>query len=412
MNTRQTAGVVLAVVAVLGVVAPVAAAPAGQDGQGATGASAGVSVGAADAPAASAAVADGCEYPFTSEDATGTEVTVEAEAQRVVTLAPSAAQTMWELNASEKVVGLSDNALYLAGADEKEIAVEGLNVQNEVVIGLEPDIVLAPDVVGNDTVAALRDAGLTVYKFEPTDNFSGIYEKTALIGQLTGECDEADALVADMRTRVDAIEQALADEDRPGALYSFFGYTAAEGTFIDNVITTAGLTNVPADLGLSQYPQLNDELIINNSDRIEWLVLNSDPTSHPSGGVYNGTTAVQQNQTVVVNVHYLNQPAPRTVRALETLVQRVHPEAYEEAQAIVAATPTPTATTTASPAPGTGGPTATPTDEPATTTVAMTDGGTTMADTDAATTSGNGPGFSVVVALLAVLAAALLGRRR
>jgi iron complex transport system substrate-binding protein len=409
MNTRQTAGVVVAVVAVLGVVAPVAAAPGSQDGQVATGASAGVGADAG-APAASAAVADGCEYPFTSEDATGTEVTVEAEAQRVVTLAPSAAQTMWELNASEKVVGLSDNALYLEGADQKEIAVEGLNVQNEVVIGLEPDVVLAPDVVGNDTVTALRDAGLTVYKFEPAGNFSGIYEKTRLIGQLTGECEEADAVATDMRTRVDAIRQALDDEDRPGALYSFFGYTAAEGTFIDAIITTAGLRNLPAEMGLSGYKQLNDEIIANNSEDIEWLVLNSDPTSHPSGGVYNETTAVQQNQTVVVNVHYLNQPAPRTVRALETLVQRVHPEAYEEAQAIVAATPTPTPTTTASPAPGAGEPT--PTDEPATTTVAMTDGGTTMADTDASTTSGNGPGFSVVVALLAVLATALLGRRR
>lgn len=42
-----------------------------------------------------------CEYPFSAVDATGTSVTVSGRPATVVTLAPSAAQTVWEINGSD-----------------------------------------------------------------------------------------------------------------------------------------------------------------------------------------------------------------------------------------------------------------------------------------------------------------------
>ncbi|MEF8772443.1 MAG: vitamin B12 ABC transporter substrate-binding protein BtuF, partial [Halodesulfurarchaeum sp.] len=54
-----------------------------------------------------------CSFPLTVTDATGEEVEIEEPPESVVTLAPSAAQTMWEIGAQEQVVGISDRGTYL-----------------------------------------------------------------------------------------------------------------------------------------------------------------------------------------------------------------------------------------------------------------------------------------------------------
>lgn len=404
---RATILGVVVVFAVVGVIGPTAAGAAGVDDgievpAGAIDAGTGADTGSSQSV--------GCTYPLNATDATGTEVTVRAEPDRIVTLAPSGAQTLWELGAQGKVVGLTDNALYLEGADEKTVVAEGFDYQVETIVGLEPDLVLAPNTTPEETVEALRANGLTVHYFGQAEDFEDVYAKTELIGRLAGECEAAEATVTDMRQRVDAVRQAVSDEEHPGSMYVFFGFTAGDDTFIDAILETAGTTNVAAEVGISGYREVNEEVVANNSDAIEWLVLNSDASSHPGGDVYEETTALQDGQTVVLNKSYLNQPAPRTVLALETLTRAVHPEAYEEAQAILASTPTSTdtvpdgttvATATATP------PGATTTDDTATATATDDTATSTPADTTA-----DGPGFGLVAAVLALLAVAVLGRRR
>ncbi|ESS07711.1 MAG: hypothetical protein A07HB70_00253 [uncultured archaeon A07HB70] len=74
--------------------------------------------------------ANGCTFPFSETDATGTEVTVDAPPDRVVTLGASAAQTMWEIDsAREKVVGYTSkrglprrNKFFRQNADHVQFA--------------------------------------------------------------------------------------------------------------------------------------------------------------------------------------------------------------------------------------------------------------------------------------------------
>ncbi|MFB6150802.1 MAG: PGF-CTERM-anchored ABC transporter substrate-binding protein [Haloarculaceae archaeon] len=375
----------------------------------------------ADAASAEAAAAS-CSFPYTATDATGTNVTLDAEPERIVTLSPSAAQTLWELGASEKVVGVSDNAGYLDGASELPNVTSGRTILTEKIVSLGPDLVLAPNIIPDEAVTSLRQKGLTVYNAGPTANFSELYDKTERIGRLAGECGAANATVADMRERVTAIRTAVSDEPHPGAMYVFYGYAAGDGTFVDSVLTAAGTTNVAAEMGYSGFKPVQTERVANRTGAIEWLVLNSNPASHPSGPVYNETTALRENQTVVVNEDYLNQPAPRIVWVLENVTRAIHPDAYEEAQAALSATPTPTVTAT--PTPTVAATDAAVTESGATATTAAPGTGTaelgpstaepgsaTVTVTATQTTGGGGPGFTTVTALLAVLGTALLGRR-
>lgn len=314
-----------------------------------------------------------CSFPVTVTDATGTEVRLSEAPDRVVTVAPSAAQTMYEIGAQEKVVGISERGTYLDWDEEKAV-VSGSDesfVSIELVLEQQPDLVLAPSIISDDTVEKLRGSGLTVYHFENAKTMEDVVEKTRLIGQLVGECEAADARAAEMEQTLATVAEAVEGEERPKVLHMLGGgYTAGEGTFIDAVITTAGGSNVAAEANITSYGMISDEVVANQSP--EYIVVSSTLTDVvPDKEAYNNTPAVQNDQIVRLDPDNLNQPAPRVVGVVETLASEFHPEAYEAAQAA---------------------------------------GETTTTDTTAVTTEAEAPGFGPIAALLALIGAALTRR--
>jgi iron complex transport system substrate-binding protein len=338
-----------------------------------------------------------CSFPFIKTDATGTEVTVKNEPKRVVVLQPSAAQTMWEIGAREKVVGMpvGPYTTYLNSSKNRtDIKTEDYSTNIEKVVALKPDLVLAPNVVRNATVQKLRSAGLTVYKFRPSDSIKDIYAKTILTGKLVGACQGAHERVAKMKETVSSIKAAVEGRERPRVLYLMGGgYTAGKGTFINEIIQIAGGDNIAANVGITGYDQINPEVVIKQNP--EWIIISSGAPKIPNRTAYQVTTALRKNQTVVVNSNYISQPAPRVVIPMKKLARTFHPEAFEQMNATTE-TATTTKTATVSETKAENGSTAT------------TDSGMTTAQK----TEANGPGFGVVVAAIALVAAALLARRR
>ena len=433
-----------AAVVLIGAVGPAAA------GVGTAGATAET---ATDATASAAVQQPNCSFPTTATDATGTDVTVEAEPESVVTLSPSAAQTMWEIGAREKVVGLTQYATYLDGAESRtNVSGAGRQYVNvEAVVGLEPDLVLAPNVVSNETVESLRSAGLTVFKFGFAGSIEDVTGKTRLTGGLVGACDAANRTADAMETRVETIRETVGNESTPRTLYLLGGgFVAGNNTFIGSVIEAAGGENLAASAGIEGYKEISDEVVAQRDP--EWLVVSS-PAVVPDGAPWADTTAVQRNRTVVVNNSYINEPAPRVVLPLTAIARQLHPDAMAAANLTNAAigpanrTSTTTADGETTTAATDGGETtaATTAGMTAETTMVGTAAGGTAVDTtprgtdDATTTdettaapadgdaetatagdggnatttsSGDGPGFGAAIAVVAVLAGTLLATRR
>jgi putative ABC transporter PGF-CTERM-modified substrate-binding protein len=299
-----------------------------------------------------AAQTGGCSFPVSETDATGTTVSLSAAPERIVTLNPSAAQTVYEISASDdpawdRVVGVSQFASYLPGTSSKTTVGNGFSDATvERTIALRPDLVLVPNTIPDPTVRQLRDAGLTVYKFRSAESIDGdasgsgttVTEKTRLTGRLVGECDGADNTVDSMERDLELVRDALRDEERPRAVYYFFGFTAGSGTFVDEVITTGGVENMAATGGAnatqsSGFFLVNAETVV--SEDPTWFVLNSDEYSEaqvPAGpnGAFTETTAYEEGNAVVLDANEISQPAPRVVNAVLDVVKAVHPEAYRE----------------------------------------------------------------------------------
>ncbi|WP_238392157.1 PGF-CTERM-anchored ABC transporter substrate-binding protein [Halorussus amylolyticus] len=369
----------------------------------------GVSAGASAGVTASTAQED-CSFPAEHTDETQTEVSVEERPERVTVLGPSAAQTMWELGGESQVVGapIDPYTAYLDGIEDKQnVSAPGRTYVNvEKVVATEPDLVLAPNVIPNETVEQLRDSGLTVFKFGEATSIEDIYEKTELTGQLTGNCEEADETVSSMQDQVETVQETIEGEDSPRVFVSQGGgWTAGNATFVNHLVELAGGTNIAVEADISGYQQISEEVIVEQNP--EWIVQLGAFGTYPQTDAYNGTDAVQDGNVVTVDNNYASQPGPRVVEPMVTMAQAFYPDAYAEANG----TATTTETTTEAPT----------TDTPETTTTAETTEDA-MADATTAETespdespsgdsSGGVPGFGVPAALAALAGAALLARR-
>ncbi|ADD05411.1 ABC-type transport system periplasmic substrate-binding protein (probable substrate iron/cobalamin) [Natrialba magadii ATCC 43099] len=329
MHVRRIGVVGIAVLVVIGFVSPLAAA--GTVGTtGTTG-----TTGAAGAGPASTADATEptCSFPVTVTDDTDTEIELESPPDSVVTLNPSAAQTMWEIGAEDQVVGTTQHAENLEGAEDRtSVSTESETIEHEIIVDLDPDLVLAPssDYVSEDEeVETLREADVPVYYFDSAESIDDVRDRTHTIGSLVGECDGAAETVDWMDEELAIVEDALEGEERPDVLYTFFGFTAGEETFIHELIEAGGGTNVAAEAGITEYQQPTDEMILEQDP--EWLILNTNSPDVPDAPAYDSTTAVEQNQTVTIEVNHLNRPGPRVVHAVTAMAETFHPEAYAEA---------------------------------------------------------------------------------
>jgi iron complex transport system substrate-binding protein len=336
---------------------------------------------------------DACGFPLEITDATGTTVTLDERPERITTTNPSAAQTLWEIGARDRVVGVTQYAAYLDGADERaNVSAEGFGVSVERVVDTEPDLVLVPNASSASTAETLRNQNLTVYHFAAATSIEDIAEKTETTGRLVGNCEGAAETNEEMNDAVAAAEERTADLDRPDALYPLGdGYVAANNTFINSIMEAGGANNVAAAEG-DGYPQLSSEVILQTDP--ELILVTTPDAAILEEEPYASTTAGTEGNYVVMNVNYLNQPAPRSViestTTLSTAVEELQTESGGE-------TDTDDGTNETDADDGTN----------------ETDGddATNETDTDDATTGDEAPGFGVVAALIAAIAAALIARR-
>jgi iron complex transport system substrate-binding protein len=270
-----------------------------------------------------------CALPAMRTDATGTEVTVEEPPQRIVAVGGSTSQIFWELGLQDRVVGMPVQSYtsYLNGSEEKtNVVTEDGAVDRERVVALEPDLVALANIYPNETAQNLRAAGLTVYKENFPSSPSGIQSSVETYGALTGACENATAVNDEFSAAIEDVESAAEGEESPRVFYYFFNFTAGSGTFTDELITTAGGTNVAGEAGVQGFRQVNLEVV---AERDPQVLVVPDQSSVPTGEPWNSTTAYQEGNIVRVDTNLVQQPAPRVVQPLG-VIQEAFAAAIQE----------------------------------------------------------------------------------
>ena len=124
-------------------------------------------------------------------DDLGREIHLEAPASAIVALGASSLESLFSIGAGGQIVGREEYSSY------PEAALEIPSVGNlfselpvEAILALEPDLIIAPQIVSPENVQTLEDLGLTVYWQANPSDFNGLYENLADLGLLTGHEEE------------------------------------------------------------------------------------------------------------------------------------------------------------------------------------------------------------------------------
>ncbi len=288
------------------------------------------------APSASAAAE--VTYPQTLTDDADREVMLPAEPERIVSLAPSNTEIVCALDACDRLVGVTDADDYPAEVAEVDEVVIVAVVDVELVVAADPDLILAAgnELTRSAVITELADLGYPVIVLYP-ETLHDVTDNIELVGQAINAVAEADAVVADMEERIEAVEDAVSGEPTPRTFYEvglFEGaiYTAGEDSFLAGLLSTAGGDPVLGDalstaIALEDLVAADPEIILLGDAAYDPSITPESVAARPGWGamtaVVNGDVEVMEEDPVIT------RPGPRIVDGLEALALTIHPDAFE-----------------------------------------------------------------------------------
>lgn len=270
-------------------------------------------------------------------DGLRTEVTLPGPAARIVSLGASNTEILFAIGADDLLLGCDQFSDYPAEAQTLAVISAGYGTLDvETITSLEPDLVLAAEIISAEQVQAMRALGLTVfYIANPTALPEGLLANIRTIGELTGRIDSAEQQIAGLQSRFDAVAERIAKTDTEPLVYFELDasdparpYTAGPGTFIDMLIGLAGGRNLGASLA-SEWAQISAEEIFRLDPDIILLgdtafgITVESVADRPG---WQNLTAVQQGAVFALDSDLVLRPGPRMVDGLEIMADLLHPE--------------------------------------------------------------------------------------
>lgn len=272
-------------------------------------------------------------YPVTVTDDRGKALTLDRAPRRIVSLAPSATEIVFALGAEAALVAVDDFSTYPAAAKALP-HIGGFRTDPEKVVSYSPDLVLT--ITGGNVPARLDALGLPLFIFDESD-IDGVYRDIAAVGTMLDHEKAAEALVASMRARIDAVaERAKRSPARPRVLHEVDStdpsqiYVAGPHNFIDSMITLAGGTNVAADAPV-KYPKLSPEQIVARDPEVIVLAdaaYGATPAVVRARPGWSGITAVKRGALYPIDEDIVSRPGPRLADGFEAYIRLVHPELF------------------------------------------------------------------------------------
>jgi ABC-type Fe3+-hydroxamate transport system substrate-binding protein len=195
-------------------------------------------------------------------DAAGRTLRLPEPARRVVSLVPSATQTLRALGAEDRLVGRTD---FDTASWVRHVPTVGggIGPDLETIVALQPDLVVR--FAGDQdprTPGLLDDLGIRHLAIRP-DRVQDVLEATRMLGRSVGMIDRAELLVDSIRMGLEGVSARARAYPRRSVAYVLGGsppWVAGPGTYIDELMTAVGGDNVFGDLTSLYAPVSPEEL--------------------------------------------------------------------------------------------------------------------------------------------------------
>ncbi|MBA3688579.1 MAG: ABC transporter substrate-binding protein [Chloroflexi bacterium] len=287
--------------------------------------------------AAGTAAGSAPAYPVSLTDDASRSVNLPGLPDRIVSLAPSNSEIVCALGACDHLVGVTDFDDYPPQVSDVAKVVVGAQVDVEKVVDANPQLILAAgnELTPTSVVTQLADLGYPVLVLYP-ESLDELYADIELVGRAIDASAEAADVVDGMRTRAQAVANAVATAEKPRTFYEvgvFQGtiYTAGADSFLASLISIAGGDPITGDarstaIQLEDLVAADPQLILLGDAAYDPSVTSESVASRPG---WEAIAAVRDGHIVVVaDDPVITRPGPRIIDGLEALARAIHPELF------------------------------------------------------------------------------------
>jgi iron complex transport system substrate-binding protein len=252
--------------------------------------------------------------------------------QRIVSLAPSVTEVLFEAGAGSRVVGVTSYCVFPRDVLALRKVGGYLTPSYEALVALQPDLVVTL-AEHADVEPKIRALGIPILRLDHS-SLDGIVRSIEQVGERCGTVPRAQQAAAELRQTLAGVKR-LAAGARPRVLICFGRAedfrrltTGAPGTIHDDLIIHAGGVNVLASSAIA-YPTLSAEGVMR---------LDPDVSIAFSSGAINAAAlrrqwnrldsvrAVRNGRVYVLTGEFLSVPGPRFARVAETIARSLRGE--------------------------------------------------------------------------------------
>jgi len=238
------------------------------------------------------------------EDAAG-RVTIGTKPVRIHTLSVGYDEITFRLVDPSRIVAVSQST---ANPELSNVADAAAAIPNKVgrnaesIVGLQADLVIASPFSNRDLVEQLRSAGIPLVVADLVSSVDAHEDNVRFLAYLYGEEARGEALIEEVRQRVQRVEAIAAQQPqpRPRALLLTGSTAAGSGTNEDGLLRLVGASNAAADAGISGHREVSAEGIYAiDPDAI--VLAESDPNRPSSASLLLSNPALGEARAVRSN---------------------------------------------------------------------------------------------------------------
>ncbi len=270
----------------------------------------------------------------------GTGETSDSKPHRIVSLTLGTDEILLSLVSPDRILAVTEFALDpgISNVTALAEAIPNRFRQSSIekIVALDPDLIIAASYTPSDVLLQLKNIGFKVLILTQFSSIDGIKSNIRTVGRAVQEVDKAEALIAEMETRLSAVAQVVKEVKRKPGLLSFDleGWTAGRHTTFDEIVQRAGGKNLAADAGLNGHPKISLEKVVEIDPEI--IILNQ---WHPDSGdrhrpvlnhpALQSVSAVKTGQVFQIPGKQLTSVSHFIVLGVEKMAQKLHPALFK-----------------------------------------------------------------------------------
>ena len=277
-------------------------------------------------------------------DRAGNEIIVPAKVERIISMAPSTTRFLIDLGLGDKIVAIDTNSYAYASSLAKDVPqFDMMAPDNEALVSLNPDVIFTSgmsSIGGEDAYASAREAGICVADIPSSNSFVDIKDDLEFIAEVVGEFDKCRDIVKSYEGEIDNISAtattienkksilfmiSLPSEDYPSI------YTFGTGTYLDEMITDIGATNVIQgqegwiSISEEEAIAMNPDVIVTNVNYVDDVV-----NVIKSAQGWENVTAIKNGEVYYIDADASSQPNQHVVDAMIEMATQVYPDVYTD----------------------------------------------------------------------------------